>query len=251
MQWQALFPISEKECCGVNEKIVIITGGSSGYGFALAEEFKRKGYRVIITARNEERLLKAKEECGADDAYVMDVTRYEDWVLLKEFAVRKYGKIDVMINNAGGGVAIQDVDEFSQKQIDETVALNLTSVIYSGNVMGALMKEQRDGVIINISSVCAKHCWNKWSVYAAAKAGVLNFSKGLYVELRPYGIRVTCVIPAAAKTGFQSAAGIAEETAVLSPADVAKSVLYAAELPKTAVIEELTVWGTSQEVNPL
>ena len=235
----------------MNEKIAVITGGSSGYGFTMAEEFKKKGYKVVITARNEECLLQAKEKCGADDAYVMDVTRYEDWISLKEFVVGKYGKIDVMINNAGGGVAIQDVDEFSQKQIDETVALNLTSVIYSSNVIGALMKGQRDGVIINVSSVCAKHCWNKWSVYAAAKAGVLNFSKGLYVELRPYGVRVTCIVPAAARTGFQSSAGIAEETAVLSPADVAKSALYAAELPKTAVIEELTIWGTSQEVNPL
>jgi len=114
-----------------------------------------------------------------------------------------------------------------------------------------MMKTQKDGIIINISSVCARHAWGGWSVYAAAKAGVLNFTKGLYVEMRPHGVRATCIIPAAASTGFQSGAGIGEENQTLTPDDIANAVFYAATQPKGVVVEEMTVWGTSQDVQPL
>ena len=149
------------------------------------------------------------------------------------------------------GVAIEDVTEQSFENIDKAIALNLSSVMYGSKVIGKIMKDQKDGIIINLSSVCAKHCWGAWSVYAAAKAGVLNFSKGLYVEMRPFGVRVTCIIPAAASTGFQSEAGIGEENQTLTAADIANAVVFAANQPKGVVVEEMTVWGTSQDVQPL
>ena len=113
------------------------------------------------------------------------------------------------------------------------------------------MKQQKSGIIINISSVCAKHAWGGWSVYAAAKAGVLAFTKGLYVELQKHGVRATCLIPASASTGFQSAAHLPETNDSLSVDDIASAVYYAASLPERAVVEEMTVWGTSQVVEPL
>ena len=88
-------------------------------------------------------------------------------------------------------------------------------------------------------------------MYAAAKAGVLNFTKGLYVELQPYGQRAIFVIPASASTGFQSACGIGETQDSLQTKDVADTIVYAAEMPNRAVIEEVTVWGMSQIVQPL
>ena len=113
------------------------------------------------------------------------------------------------------------------------------------------MKDNHEGTIINISSVCAKEAWDGWTVYAASKWGVLGFSKGLYVEMRPHNVRVTCVIPAAASTGFQQNSGIDEITASLKPEDIAQTILYVCTLPQRAVVEEVTVWGIEQEVNPL
>ena len=124
-------------------------------------------------------------------------------------------------------------------------------MIYASSLLGEQMKQQKSGIIINIASVCARHAWGGWSVYAAAKAGVLQFTKGLYVELRPYGVRATCLIPAAASTGFQEAAGIGEEHQSLAPEDIADAVLFAANQPSGTVVEEMTVWGTTQEVCPL
>ena len=83
-------------------KTVIITGGTSGYGLATAKAFKEKGYTVLITGRNLQRLQKAQKETGADYVFVQDVKDYEGWKALKEFAMEKMGKVDVLVNNAGG-----------------------------------------------------------------------------------------------------------------------------------------------------
>ena len=156
-----------------------------------------------------------------------------------------------MVNNAGGGIALAEVTDQKEKDIDAAISVNLNSVIYGCSVFGKMMKEQKDGVIVNISSVCAKHAWQGWSVYAAAKAGVLNFTKGLYVELRPFGVRATCVIPASSSTGFQKNANIGETHDSLTAEDVANAVFFAACQPKGVVVEEMTVWGVAQECCPL
>lgn len=105
------------------------------------------------------------------------------------------GDLDVLVNNAGGGLSIKPIEAQSKETIDAIVALNLNSVMYAANVFAPQMKARKSGTIINIASVCATHAWADWSVYAAAKAGVRNFTKGLQVELQPYGVRATCIIP--------------------------------------------------------
>lgn len=232
-------------------RIVLITGGSTGYGRATAKAFKENGDTVIIAARNLERLTQAKNEIGADVAFSMDVTRPKDWDKAVQLVKDLYGRLDILVNNAGGGVAIKEVSEFSADEIDRTIKLNLNSVIYGCRAFADMMKAQKGGTMINISSVCARHCWPTWSIYAAAKAGVLNFSKGMYLEMQPYGVRVSCVVPSSASTGFQSACGIGETTDKLLPEDIAQTVLYIANLPSRAVVEDVTVWGIDKEINPL
>lgn len=232
-------------------RTVIITGATSGYGLETAKLFQKNGDKVICVSRNSEKVSQAVNKYGFADGFTMDVTDYSKWEELAEFAVKKYGRVDVLVNNAGGGVAIKDTVDQSKEDIDKAICLNLNSVIYGSKIIGTVMKKQKSGMIINISSVCARHCWGGWSVYAAAKAGVLNFTKGLYVELSPYGVRATTVIPAAASTGFQSSAGIAPVEQSLKTSDIANAIWFAANQPEGAVVEEITVWGTSQEVQPL
>ena len=235
----------------MSKRVVLITGATSGYGLATAKKFKDSGDIVIVASRNEQKVNKVVEENGFDAGYAIDVTDYSAWENMKKLIIEKYGRIDVLVNNAGGGISIVDTTEQTKESIDGIIALNLNSVIYGSSIFGDVMKKQRDGIIINISSVCARHCWGGWSVYAAAKAGVLNFTKGLYVELQKYGVRATCIIPASASTGFQNSAGIGETHDSLSVDDIAESVYYAADMPKRAVVEEMTVWGVEQVVEPL
>ena len=232
-------------------RIVLITGASSGYGKATAKAFKDNGDIVIMTARNQEKLEQAKKEVGGDFAFSMDVTNPSDWNNAVNIIKEKYGRLDILVNNAGGGVTIKEVSEFTTNEIDDTIKLNLNSVIYGCRAFADMMKEQQTGTMINISSVCARQCWPTWSVYAAAKAGVLNFSKGMYLEMQPHNVRVTCVVPSSASTGFQSACGISETTDKLLPQDIAETILYIANLPQRAVVEDVTVWGIDKQVNPL
>ena len=235
----------------VKNKIVFITGGSSGYGKAAAKTFTKEGATVIIAARNENDLIIAKQETNCDSYIVLDVTKVEDWLKAEKFVIEKYGKIDILINNAGGGIAIKDTVDQTFENIDKIIALNLNSVVYGSKVFAKYMKEQKSGTIINVSSVCATHCWPGYSVYGAAKAGVLNFSKSLYVELQQDNVRVTCIIPAAANTKFAERSGQNIGKLVMTAQDVADTMLYVCNLPDTAVVEEVTVWGIDQIVNPL
>jgi NADP-dependent 3-hydroxy acid dehydrogenase YdfG len=232
-------------------RIVLITGASSGYGKAMAKAFKDNGDTVIMTARGLEKLTAACEEVQGDLAFSMDVTQPSDWEYAVATVKEKYGRLDVLVNNAGGGITIKEVGDFTVDEIDATIRLNLNSVIYGCRAFSHIMKAQKCGTMINISSVCARQCWPTWSVYAAAKAGVLNFSKGMYLEMQPYGVRVSCVVPSSASTGFQSACGIGETTDLLLPEDIAETVLYIANLPQRAVVEDVTVWGIDKQVNPL
>ena len=232
-------------------KTVIITGGTSGYGLSTAKAFKNAGYTTLITGRDKSRLENAQKESGADYVFVQDVKSYDGWVELKKYADLYLGQLDVLVNNAGGGIAIRPIEDHTKETIDEILALNLNSVMYAAQIFAADMKERGAGTIINIASVCATHAWADWSVYAAAKAGVLSFTKGLQTELQPHGVRASCVIPASASTNFQSAASIGETNDSLQTEDIAATVLFVAEMPARAIVEDMTVWGMSQTVQPL
>ena len=232
-------------------KTVIITGGTSGYGLATAKVFKNAGYTTLITGRDLSRLEKAQKESGADYIFAQDVKSYDSWVELKKYSDENLGQLDVLVNNAGGGIAIRPIEEHTKETIDEILALNLNSVMYASQIFAADMKKRGSGTIINIASVCATHSWADWSVYAAAKAGVLNFTKGLQTELQPHGVRASCVIPASASTSFQSSASLGETNDSLQTEDIASTVLFVAEMPARAIVEDVTVWGMSQAVQPL
>jgi NADP-dependent 3-hydroxy acid dehydrogenase YdfG len=235
----------------LKDQVVLITGGTSGYGKAMAKAFHGVGAKVIIAARHKDSLDATAKEIGGIDTIELDVTDFSQWQTTYAIVQERYKKLDVLINNAGGGVAIKNIEDQTREEIDAALSLNLSSVIYAAHVFTPLFKKQKSGTIINVASVCATHAWPSWSVYAAAKAGVLNFSKGLYVELQPFGVRVSCIIPAAASTGFQKSAGIEASGVQLKPESIADTALYIAGLPPNAVVENVTVWGIDQVVNPL
>jgi short-subunit dehydrogenase len=118
------------------------------------------------------------------------------------------------------------------------------------------MKKQKSGTIINISSSCATHAWPSFSVYSAAKAGLSHFSTSLYTELRPYGVRVSCIEPSWGDTGFCQAAKIPAMSRDLlnkciSPEDIGDLVVFTCSLPAHLVIDKVSMWPLVQEVIPL
>lgn len=234
------------------EKTVWITGGSSGYGKAMATLFAKEGYQVVIAARSEQTLKTVAQEIGCD-YFVMDVTKPEDWKRAVAYASEKFGGLDILINNAGGGVAVRDTITITDDEIDRCLDLNLKSVIYGCRDFAPMMMAQKRGTIVNISSVCAKQAWPQWTLYASSKWGVLGFTKGMQTELQPYGIRVTCAIPSACGvTKFDREANLpAREHLLMQPENFAQAVVDACKLPQHVMVEEIIVWGMDQCVVPL
>ena len=162
----------------------IVTGGGSGYGKGIAAALAAAGADVWITGRNREKLSAAADEIGAR-AFVADASNGGDWDRL----LAETGDLDVLVNNAGFGGKIAPLAELDDADIAAVIATNLTGAILGSARVAKGMAERRRGVIVNISSVCALHAWPGWSVYTAAKAGLLKFSHALHTEMRPYGVR--------------------------------------------------------------
>jgi NADP-dependent 3-hydroxy acid dehydrogenase YdfG len=237
----------------LKDQVVVITGGASGYGKATARLFLEEGALVVVTDVDEKALAQTASELGGIEAYRQDVTSWPDWEKLFKVVMEKHGRVDILVNNAGGAIVVTDTVDQEVGVIDRILALNLNSVVYGCKVFGKQMKAQRSGTIINISSSCATEAWPKFSVYAAAKAGVVSLSKGLYTELRPFDVRVTAVIPGAGSTNFSKNAALPEPAVpyVLKPEDMAEVVVHICQMPQHIEVEEYRFWGTDQEVIPM
>ncbi len=232
---------------------VLITGGSDGYGRGIAAVLKKAGAEVWITGRNVEKLEKAAEELGVRTIQA-DASSGADW----DRVMRETGELDVLVNNAGFGGKIVPVAEQTDEDIIRTIGTNLTGVVLGCRRAGAMMAKRKRGIIINISSVCALYAWPAWSVYTAAKAGVAKFSHGLYTELRPHGVRVSCVTPSWGQTGFNHAANIsgASENPELAakciaPEELGNIVRSIIEQPDHLAVPDITVQPVIQDISPM
>jgi NAD(P)-dependent dehydrogenase (short-subunit alcohol dehydrogenase family) len=234
---------------------VIVTGGSRGYGAGIAEAFVKAGARVWITGRNEVRLRESANRIGASP-FVADAADGAAWDRLMAEVIAQTGRLDVLINNAGEGVKIGPASEQTDEAIAQSLASNLTGAMLGCRRAAAIMQKQGCGLIVNIGSACSTHAWPGWSVYSAAKAGLLMFTRCLLTELRPHGVRVTSVLPSWGQTDFTEAAHLPpRDPAVLaqciSSADLGQLLVQTAQLPAHLVAEEIKLWPMVQPMAQL
>lgn len=234
----------------LKDKKVIVTGGSSGYGYGIAKALKAGGADVIILGRRPDALSKAAAELGVR-FQVCDVTRPEDWD--RVFAGLK--TLDILINNAGAGVRIADLSEQSDAEIAASIATNLLGVLYGCRRAAQLMKPRQSGLIINVTSICSHYGWPGFVPYTAAKAGVDMASRALYTELRPHHIRVTVVTPSWGDTHFGAAAHLepAQEELrkkMMSPDQMGDLMVKICETPEHLVYPEIMIQPMVQEIIP-
>ena len=241
-------------------KVVVITGASSGLGEATARLLSAQGATVVLGARRVERLQKLVDELTANGgqafALATDVTDYDQVKRLVDAAVQKYGRIDVMINNAG----LMPYSPLERLKIDDwnrTIDVNIKGVLYGIAAALPHMKQQKAGHIINVSSVAGHKVTPNGAVYCATKHAVRALSEGLRVEVKPYNIRTTIISPGAVATELPGsitepdvAAGISKfykEYAI--PADsFARAVAFAMSQPEDVDINEILFRPTRQEL---
>jgi NAD(P)-dependent dehydrogenase (short-subunit alcohol dehydrogenase family) len=238
----------------LSNKIALVTGASSGFGVGIARQLVEAGATVYITARSASRLEAVANDIGAT-ALEADVTRPVDWDRVFEIILAQHGRLDILINNAGAGGPIVEITDQDDAAIEQTIAINLTGAIFGSKRAAQVMRKQGSGTIINISSMCSVQAWGGWGIYAAAKAGLDQLTKHLYVELRPFGIRATSLLPSWGATGFQEAASLDEfdsDTAskTIQPDDIGRVVVDICQLPTHLVIPEMRILPLVQEIQP-
>ena len=183
----------------LNEKIAIITGGSRGIGAATAMLLAQAGAHIVITyTKNEkaadyivQKIRHIGKECIAIKA---DISKEKNAAMVVEKTLRKFGRIDILVNNAGiwtYGL----IGEMSEKVWKETMAVNLDGMFFITNAVVPVMKKQKSGKIINISSTAGQRGEAEHSHYAASKGGMISFTKAIATELGPYNINVNSVAP--------------------------------------------------------
>ncbi|MFN3661669.1 SDR family oxidoreductase [Yoonia sp.] len=187
----------------ITGKVIVITGASSGMGEAAARHLAAKGASVVLGARRAERLNALVSEItsagGKATAVATDVTKRADVQKLVDTAVETYGRIDVLINNAGV-MPLSPLERLKVDEWDQMIDVNLKGVLYGIAAALPHMKEQMAGHIINLSSVAGHKLFGGSAVYSATKFGVRAISEGLRQEVKPYNIRTTIISPGAVKT---------------------------------------------------
>lgn len=229
-------------------KVVIVTGASSGIGEATARRLAREGCRLVLVARRAERLQVVAEGLAEDHgvealAFPADVARPETAEMVVEQAKASFGRVDVLVNNAGIGRLgwLERLDP--EDDIRYQVEVNLLGAIWMARAALPVMQAQRGGHIINVASVAGLVATPTYSVYAATKFGLRGFGEALRREVRPWGIRVSTLLPGSVETGFAAAGVQARRTRRtmprrlrLMPEQVAGAVVGLIRRPRATLI---------------
>jgi short-subunit dehydrogenase len=223
----------------IKGKVVIVTGASSGIGEATARQFGREGARLVLAARRVDRLEALAQEIramnsGAETLVVQaDLSKLDDIQVLIKRTLETFGRIDVLVNNAGFGRLdwLENLDPV--KDIQSQFDVNVLGVIQTTRQALPVMIKQRAGHIINMCSMAGLVATPTYSIYAACKHAVHGFSEALRREVKPWGIDVSMIYPGGVVTEFGSHAGIKRKTRATTP----KALLLTAEQVGEAVVQ--------------
>ncbi|MGL4960784.1 MAG: SDR family oxidoreductase [Inquilinus sp.] len=238
-------------------KVIAVTGASSGIGEAVARHFAKAGAAVMLGARRLHRLEVVADEIRRDGGRAalqrLDVTRREDAEAFVQAAVAQFGRLDVIVNNAGV-MPLSPVADLKVEEWDRMVDVNLKGVLYGVAAALPVFQAQGFGHVVNVTSVADRRIVPTAAVYSATKFAVRAFSEGLRQEIGG-GIRVTVVAPGATESELANGisdpelrrAAIKDYRRDLLPADsIARAIAYAVAQPPEVDVNELVVRPTAQ-----
>src|SRR5579859_102669 len=230
-------------------KVVLVTGAGSGMGEATARAFARMGCAVACIDINKEAAGRVSNELEAQGSKslaircdVSDASSAQDAV---ELTGERFGRLDILVNCAAIDHTLS-VEEMTIEQWDQVIAVNLRGPFLFARAALPLMRARQSGHIINIVSTAATRAWANAAAYHASKWGLRGFSRALGVEGRPYGIRVTTIIPGGMRTHFfdrfaEQGIPMPEEQNLQDPATVADAIVYAAMMPPESAMQEMII----------
>jgi NAD(P)-dependent dehydrogenase (short-subunit alcohol dehydrogenase family) len=228
----------------LKDKVAVVTGGTRGIGYSIAEALLAEGAKVFICGRDTQFLKSAlinlgSRASGRVDGTVADVRRYEDCRKLIHAAAERFGGLDILVNNAGIGI-MKPVDQLTPEEWDATIQTNLSGAFYCCREAIPLMRQRGGGYIFNISSLAGINPFAGGSAYNASKFGLNGFSEAMMQDIRYDGIRVSYIMPGSVDTDFAAApGGKTRQTWKLTGEDIAKAVVDLYKFPKTALASRI------------
>jgi NADP-dependent 3-hydroxy acid dehydrogenase YdfG len=233
----------------IEGKVIVITGASSGLGEATAKHLAELGATVVLGARREDRIQSLADELsksgGKALAKATDVTNPEQVKALVDAAVEAYGRVDVLLNNAGL-MPLSPLEELKLDEWNQMIDVNIKGVLYGIAAALPHMKQQKSGHIINVSSVAGHKIFPGSALYSATKSAVRVISEGLRQEVKEYNLRTTIISPGAVKTELQKANKEYVNQVGLSPSAFARLVAFVVSEPEDVDINEILFRPTAQ-----
>ena len=240
--------------------IAIITGASAGFGRATAIALARNNYDVVITGRRSEKLEKVEEEIRSkSEADVLSLSfDIRDKEAVKDACGKltgKWGKVDVLVNNAGLAAGMSLIHEGSVDDWEQMIDTNIKGLLYITRLITPGMVKREKGHIINIGSIAGKEAYEKGNVYNASKFAVDGLTQAMRIDLVDFGIKVTAINPGAAETEFslvrykgdqEQADSVYDGFTPLYAEDIAEAILFAVSRPPHVNIDDMVIMPSAQ-----
>jgi NADP-dependent 3-hydroxy acid dehydrogenase YdfG len=234
----------------LNDKIMVITGASSGIGMATARRLNRAGVKFVLNARNEDRLKALAAELGGAVCVTGDMIEPETPQKILDAAFSEFGRVDILFNNAGV-MHIGEIDEVDIETLCRMVRLNFESVVRMSYLVLRHMKNRGSGFLINSSSLAGLKAFPEIGAYNGTKFAVEAFTDSLRMELAGTGVKVTAIEPGRTKTELFShwpeEKRFKPENGLIEADDIARCIEFILEQPQEVLIPRLLVVPTRQE----
>ena len=240
----------------MKNKIILITGASSGIGYATATRFAAEGARLILCGRRKEKLELLKQELGGYHQFlIFDVRDKKAVFKAINNLPEAFKKIDLLINNAGNAHGLDPVHKADLDDWDTMIDANVKGLMYVTKAVLPGMVALKKGHIINLGSIAGKEVYPNGNVYCSSKAAVDFFTQGLRIDLNPLGIRVGAIHPGLVETEFSNvrfkgdekrSKRVYEGIQALTADEVADALLYMAKVPEKVNVADLILLPTGQ-----
>lgn len=235
----------------LTNKVALVTGASRGIGEAIALSLANAGAKLFLTARDATRLQHVAEQARQANVEVATgLADLHDEAQIKKLVAQaheKFGRLDILINNAGLGY-FRPVAEMTTAQWDEMFAVNLRAVFIATREALPHLRQAGESFIVNVASLAGKNTFVNGSGYAATKWGLRAFGQCLMLEERKHGVRVLTICPGSVATDFGAGHDRAARTAqsnIIQPEDVAETILAALQIPQRAMVSEIDIRPTN------